>query len=209
MKHKDLVSIDNWKKKYSIVPVCYFEQQIESFRFYLCVWSAKRLSSNRMRSLSPTISSYPGRKINTAPWRRMLDIKSCAPRDRHRTNCNYLTCFHTLVNYHKMSVTRVLISMQLYKNLYHQNTNFKWMHSFCSSSLRHLFTSITAMADIVQKMHDQIQVNFLIIKTMMISFQELSVFCTEVISICLNQRTFIQISKFQRSTKKQDQVSFH
>jgi hypothetical protein len=25
----------------------------------------------------------------------------------------------------------------------------------------------------------------------------------------LNQRTFIQISKFQRSTKKQDQVSFH
>lgn len=33
----------------------------------LCCWSANLLSSKRMRSRSPTISSYPGKNIKTAP----------------------------------------------------------------------------------------------------------------------------------------------
>lgn len=57
-----------------MVLTSYLKQQIQSFSFYLCVLSANRLSSNRMRSLSPTISSYPGRKIKIAPWRRMIFV---------------------------------------------------------------------------------------------------------------------------------------
>lgn len=60
-----------------------------------------------------------------------------------------------------------------------------------SSFRQHSLTGVTAVADIVQKVHDQIQVDFFVIKTVMIRFQELSVFCTEVTSVCVNQRTFI------------------